>query len=98
MNKVIMRLELGFTLAALLLPLSIAAQTTNVRVAFNGFGGTTPIFLGQDAGILKKQGLQLEMIFIAGGSLSVQALLGKSLEVLLGGGPPVLNAHLQGGK
>lgn len=48
--------------------------------------------------MFKKQGLQLEMIFIAGGSLSVQALLGKSLEVLLGGGPPVFNAHLQGGK
>lgn len=88
----------GWALCALLLPFCALAQTTNVRVAFNGFGGTAPIFLGQDAGIFKKQGLQLEMIFIAGGSLSVQALLGKSLEVLLGGGPPVLNAHLQGGK
>ena len=89
---------IGLTFCALLFPLSIAAQTTNVRVAFIIFGGTAPIFLGQGAGIFKKQGLQLEMIFIAGGSLSVQALLGKSLEVLLGGGPPVLNAHLQGGK
>lgn len=94
--KIFMRL--GLTLGALLLPLSLSAQTTNLRVAFNGFGGTAPIFLGRDVGIFKKQGLGLEMIFIPGGSLSVQALLGKSLEVLLGGGPPVLNAHLQGGK
>ena len=59
------------------------AQTTNVRVAFNGFGGIAPIYLGQDVGIFKKQGLNLEMIFIPGGSLSLQALIGKSLEILM---------------
>jgi len=74
------------------------AQTTNVRVAFNGFGGIAPIYLGQDAGIFKKQGLNLEMIFIPGGSLSLQALIGKSLDILMTGGPPVVNAYLQGGK
>ena len=51
-----------------------------MRVAFNGFGGIAPIYLGQDAGIFKKQNLNLEMIFIPGGSLSLQALIGKSLE------------------
>ena len=70
------------------------AQTTNVRVAFNGFGGIAPIYLGQDVGIFKKQGLNLEMIFIPGGSLSLQALIGKSLEILMTGGPPVVNAYL----
>ena len=74
------------------------AQTTNVRIAFNGFGGTAPIFLGQDVGIFKKQGLNLEMIFIPGGSLSLQALIGKSLDLLMTGGPPVVNAYLQGAK
>jgi ABC-type nitrate/sulfonate/bicarbonate transport system substrate-binding protein len=77
---------------------SALAQTTNLRVAFNGFGGTTPLFLGQDAGIFKKQNLQLELIFIAGGSLSLQALIGKSLEVLLTGGPPVVSAAQQGAR
>jgi NitT/TauT family transport system substrate-binding protein len=74
------------------------AETTNLRLAFNGFGGTAPIYLGQDAGIFKKHNLNLEMIFIPGGSLSLQALIGKSLEVLLTGGPPVVNAYLQGAK
>jgi NitT/TauT family transport system substrate-binding protein len=74
------------------------AQTTSLRIAFNGYGGTMPLFLGQDAGIFKKQNLQLEMIFIPGGSLSLQALIGKSLELLLTGGPPVVNAYLQGAK
>lgn len=88
------------TLAGLLLvaPAQSLAQTTNIRIAFNGFGGTTPLYLGQDVGIFKKHGLNLEMIFIPGGSLSLQALIGKSLDLLLTGGPPVVNAYLQGAR
>jgi len=76
----------------------VSAQTTNVRIAFNGFGGIAPLYLGQDAGIFKKHSLNLEMIFIPGGSLSLQALIGKSLDLLMTGGPPVVNAYLQGAK
>jgi NitT/TauT family transport system substrate-binding protein len=90
-----------FCIALLSLLISIReapAQTTNIRIAFNGFGGTAPFFLGNDSGIFKKQGLTLELIFIPGGSLSLQALLGRSLDLLLTGGPPVINAYLQGAK
>ena len=86
------------SLSLLLLLRDSSAQTTNVRIAFNGFGATTPLFLGQDAGIFKKQNLTLELIFIPGGSLSLQALIGKSLDLLMTGGPPVVNAYLQGAK
>jgi NitT/TauT family transport system substrate-binding protein len=79
-------------------PIGASAQTTNVRIAFNGFGGIAPLYLGQDAGIFKKQSLNLEMIFIPGGSVSLQALIGKSLDLLMTGGPPVVNAYLQGAK
>lgn len=74
------------------------AQTTNLRIAFNGFGGTGALYLGQDAGIFRKHNLGLEMIFIPGGSLSLQALIGRSLELLMTGGPPVINAVQQGAK
>jgi ABC-type nitrate/sulfonate/bicarbonate transport system substrate-binding protein len=74
------------------------AQTSTVRIAFNGFGGVAPLYVGRDAGIFKKQNLTLEMIFIPGGSLSLQALIGKSLDLLMTGGPPVVNAVLQGAK
>lgn len=96
------RWGLAISFAALLsLPLLRCegfAQTTNLRIAFNGFGGTGPLYLGQDVGIFKKHNLTLEMIFIPGGSLSLQALIGKSLEVLLTGGPPVVNAVQQGAR
>jgi NitT/TauT family transport system substrate-binding protein len=59
-------------------------------------GLAAPRRLGQDVGIFKKHALNPEMIFIPGGSLSLQALIGKSLDVLLTGGPPVVNAYLQG--
>jgi ABC-type nitrate/sulfonate/bicarbonate transport system substrate-binding protein len=64
------------------------AQTTTLRVGFNGFYGAAPLYIAQDAAIFRKHGIALEMIFIAGGSLSTQALIGKSLELLLTGGPP----------
>ena len=87
----VLGLVLGWTAGA-------RAQTANVRIAFNGFGGIAPIYLGQDAGIFKKHALNLELIFIPGGSLSLQALIGKSLDVLMTGGPPVVNAYLQGAR
>lgn len=71
-----------------------AAQLTTLHVGFNGFYGAAPLYVAQDAGIFRKHGLRLELIFIAGGSLSTQALIGKSLDLLQTGGPPFLNAYL----
>jgi ABC-type nitrate/sulfonate/bicarbonate transport system substrate-binding protein len=89
---------LFLALCCVLAPIRAGAQISNVRIAFNGFGGIAPLYLGQDVGIFKKHGLNLEMIFIPGGSLSLQALIGKSLDLLMTGGPPVVNAYLQGAK
>src|SRR5262249_45968482 len=74
------------------------AQVTTLRVGFNGFYGAAPFYLGQDAGIFRKQGISLEMVFIAGGSISTQALVGNSLDILLTGGPAFLNAYVRGAK
>ena len=92
------RIFIAVLLGSLLGSASAHAQSSNVRIAFNGFGGIAPIYLGQDAGIFKKHALSPELIFIPGGSLSLQALIGKSLDVLMTGGPPVVNAYLQGAK
>ena len=91
-------ITLGIIFTLLLLPRGLSAQLTTVRIAFNGFGGVAPLYLGNDAGIFKQQGLNLEMVFIPGGSISLQALIGRSLDLLLTGGPPVANAYLQGAK
>src|ERR1043165_1856944 len=75
-----------------------AAQTTTLHVGFNGFYGAAPLYVAQDAGIFRKHGFTLELIFIAGGSLSTQALIGKSLDLLNTGGPPFLNAYIRGAR
>ncbi len=80
------------------LPSALSAELTTLRIAFNGFGGVAPLYLGNDAGIFKKRGLNLEMVLIPGGSISLQALIGGSLDLLLTGGPPVANAYLRGVK
>lgn len=48
------------------------AQLTTLHVGFNGFYGAAPLYVAQDAGIFRKHGFTLEMVFIAGGSLSTQ--------------------------
>ncbi|MGE5215849.1 MAG: ABC transporter substrate-binding protein [Chloroflexota bacterium] len=77
---------------------SAVAQTTTLHIGFNGFYGAAPLYVAQDAGIFRKHGFTLEMVFIAGGSLSTQALIGKSLDLLQTGGPPFLNAYLRGAR
>jgi len=79
-------------------PQPAAAQTTTLHVGFNGFYGAAPLYVAQDAGIFRKHGFTLELVFIAGGSLSTQALIGKSLDLLQTGGPPFLNAYVRGAR
>ena len=58
---------------------------------------TRPSFISaQNVGIFKKHGIHLELIYIPGGSLSVQALIGDSLDMLLAGGTPLVYAVLKG--
>ena len=52
--------------------------------------------IARDAGILKQNQLDVEVIFIAGGTLSMQALIGKSLDFLCTGGTPYIIAYLEG--
>ena len=72
------------------------AQLATVKIGHNAFTDETVFYLGRDVGIFKKHGIHLEMIYIPGGSLSVQALIGNSLDMLLAGGTPLVYAVLKG--
>ena len=71
-------------------------QLTSVKVGHNAFTDETVFYLGRDVGIFTKHGIHLELIYIPGGSLSVQALIGNSLDMLLAGGTPLVYAVLKG--
>jgi len=72
------------------------AQLIPVKIGHNAFTDETVFYLGRDAGIFRKYGIHLELIYIPGGSLSVQALIGNSLDMLLAGGTPLVYAVLKG--
>jgi ABC-type nitrate/sulfonate/bicarbonate transport system substrate-binding protein len=72
------------------------AQLTSVKVGHNGFSDESVFYLAREVGIFKKHGIDLELIYIPGGSLSMQALIGKSLDLLLAGGTPLVYAQLKG--
>src|ERR1043165_2392615 len=71
------------------------AQLTPVKIGHNAFTDETVFYLGRDTGIFKKHGIHLELIYIPGGSLSVQ-VIGNSLDMLLAGGTPLVYAVLKG--
>jgi NitT/TauT family transport system substrate-binding protein len=94
--------SLGLSLAALLIflfsPSPVLPQLTTIRIGTNA-GATTEAVLfsvAKDAGILKQNQLEVEVIFIAGGTLSMQALIGNSLDFLCTGGTPFIHAVLEG--
>jgi NitT/TauT family transport system substrate-binding protein len=97
MKRIAIQVILVLALSGLIAQTS-AAQNTTLHVGFNGFYGAAPLYVAQDAGIFRKHGFALEMVFIAGGSLSTQALIGKSLDFLQTGGPPFLNAYVRGAR
>jgi ABC-type nitrate/sulfonate/bicarbonate transport system substrate-binding protein len=79
-------------------PFSARAQTTLLRVGTNSPASAESVLfsIARDAGILKQNQLDVEVIFIAGGTLSMQALIGKSLDFLCTGGTPYIAAYLEG--
>ena len=91
------RVTILIVLIALLATTDYAAgQLTSVKIGHNAFTDETVFYLGRDVGIFKKHGIHLELIYIPGGSLSVQALIGNSLDMLLAGGTPLVYAVLKG--
>jgi NitT/TauT family transport system substrate-binding protein len=52
--------------------------------------------LTQDAGFFKREGLDVEVLYVPAGSLNVQALISKELQLSTLGGPAVVQAGLQG--
>ena len=78
------------------MPAQAASELTTIRIAHNGFSSEMPFYVGKDAGIFVKHGFNVEPIFILGGSTTIQALIGKSLDLLMGGATPMLSAVING--
>lgn len=88
------------TLAALFLLLSIPsldAQTRRIPVAYSAISATqTGFYLAKEAGLFEKNGLAVDMVYVAGGTRIAQALIAGEFPVALAGGA-IVNANLAGG-
>ncbi len=74
------------------------AQTlTKLRVAYDGFSMTSaPLNYADQQGIFKKYGLDVTPIFVEGGSLLTQAVVGGSVDIAQNGYTPAAGAAVQG--
>ena len=74
------------------------AQATSLRVGTNSPASTEAVLfsIAKDTGILKQHQLDAEVIYIAGGTLAMQALVGRSLDFMCTGGTPFIYAYLEG--
>ena len=75
-----------------------SAQLTTLRIGTNSPASTEAVLfkLSRDANIFKQHQFDVEIVYIAGGTLAMQALLGKSLDFLCTGGTPFILAYLEG--
>ena len=98
--KLSMRPPFGLGVSILLFSLigsSTVVHAQKLRVAYTAFAGTfTVLWLGHDAGLYKKAGADMELLFIGSSTTAVQALLGGDVDVVYSAGGAVIDANLSG--
>jgi NitT/TauT family transport system substrate-binding protein len=84
-------------LAAALAPAAAEQPLTKVRMAYDGYSMTSaPLNYAAQQGIFKRFGLDITPIFIEGGSMLTQAIVGGSLDIAQNGYTPAMAAAVQG--
>jgi NitT/TauT family transport system substrate-binding protein len=72
-------------------------QPTNLKVVWFTVGGqSAPLWVAQDAGIFQKHGLNVELVFIEGGTTAVQATVANEVQLITTGSQAAVNARLEG--
>jgi len=80
------RLALGAAFATLIALPALAQDKLKVAVGQRGVWENSVSELGQDAGIFKKHGLQLEVLYTQGGGETQQAVISGSVDLGIGVG------------
>lgn len=94
-----MRFIRSFTAAAIALVIAThgAQAAEKIRVAYPAVApGSTPSWVTAEKGIWLKHGLDAEVILVSGGARAVPALIGNSVQFLIGSDTGVTTAQLQG--
>jgi NitT/TauT family transport system substrate-binding protein len=94
----IARISLMFLLTVfLLLPTTDAVHAEKIRIAYSAISGVQlPLWIAQDKGLFKRQGLDTDLLYIGGGSVVVQAMLGGEVQFTRASAPGIVQASLRG--
>ena len=85
------------TFLALDLACAGVLHAQKLRVAYTAFAGTfTILWLGKDAGLYQKQGIDMELLYIGSSTRAVQALLGGDIDIVYSAAGAVVDANLAG--
>ena len=89
--------QILFAVLFLLIGNTGAIHAQKLRVAYTAFAGTfTILWLGQDAGLYRKHGADMELLFIGSSTTAVQALLGGDVDIVYSAAGAVIDANLSG--
>src|SRR5689334_10848030 len=76
---------------------SCAASAATLHIAYSAISGAmAPLWVAQEGGDFRLEGLETELLYIGGGSLLIQSLLGGDVQFAYGPSVPVVNAALRG--
>jgi NitT/TauT family transport system substrate-binding protein len=79
------------------LPAATQEKATRVNLGYSSISGSQAILrVTKDAGIFSKNGLDVSLVLIAGGSGMIQALVAGDLPIAVVSGEPAILARLQG--
>jgi NitT/TauT family transport system substrate-binding protein len=68
-----------------------------LHIAYSAISGAMgPLWVAQDGGYFRREGLETELLYIGGGSLLIQSMLGADVQFAYGPSVPVVNAALHG--
>jgi NitT/TauT family transport system substrate-binding protein len=74
-----------------------AVQAAPLRVAYSAISGAmSPLWVAQEGGYFKREGLDVELLYIGGGSLLIQSMVSGDVPFAYGPSVPVINASLRG--
>jgi ABC-type nitrate/sulfonate/bicarbonate transport system substrate-binding protein len=89
----------GLTLTVPLLVLFLArgVGAAPIRISYSAISGAmSSLWVAQEAGYFKREGLDTELLYIGGGSLLIQSMLSGDVPFAYGPSVPVINASLRG--
>jgi ABC-type nitrate/sulfonate/bicarbonate transport system substrate-binding protein len=94
-----LRRNRGLTLTVLFLVLFLArgVGAAPIRISYSAISGAmSSLWVAQEGGYFKREGLDTELLYIGGGSLLIQSMLSGDVPFAYGPSVPVINASLRG--